>query len=73
MEMRYFWIGDKVAQKAYTIKWHPGQENLVDYQSKHHLGTHHQVVCPWYLHEINSPITTGNKTKHSERVCWELP
>jgi hypothetical protein len=23
MEMRYFWVGDKVAQDAYEIKWHP--------------------------------------------------
>jgi hypothetical protein len=39
MEVRYFWVGDKVAQEAYIIKWHPGQENLADYQSKHHLGS----------------------------------
>jgi hypothetical protein len=44
MEMRFFWVGDKVAQDAYEIKWHPGQENLADYQSKHHLGSHHQAV-----------------------------
>jgi hypothetical protein len=41
MEMKYFWVGDKVAQDAYEIKWHPGQENLVDYQSKHHISSHH--------------------------------
>jgi hypothetical protein len=56
MEMKYFWVGDKVAQDAYEIKWHPGQENLADYQNKHHLGAHHQAVCPWYLHEINSSL-----------------
>jgi hypothetical protein len=56
MEMRYFWVGDKEAQDIYGIKWHPGQENLADYQSKHHLGSHHQAVCPWYLHNINSPL-----------------
>ena len=28
MEMRFFWIGDKVSQKMYNILWHPGQENL---------------------------------------------
>lgn len=56
MEMRYFWVCDKVAQDAYNIKWHPGQENLVDYQSKHHAGAHHQNVRPWYLHQKNSPL-----------------
>ncbi len=53
MEMRYFWMCNKVAQDAYDVKWHPGQENLTDYQSKHHVGAHHHTVCPWYLHEKN--------------------
>jgi len=56
MEMRYFWVGDKEAQDVYEIKWHPGQENLADYQSKHHIGSHHQAVRLWYLHERNSPL-----------------
>jgi hypothetical protein len=33
MEMRYCWVCDKLAQDAYNVKWHPGQENLADYQS----------------------------------------
>ncbi len=55
MEMRFFWIGDKVAQEMYALKWHPGQENLADYQSKHHIGSHHAAVRPWYLHLKKSP------------------
>ena len=38
MEMRFFWISDKCAQDMYKFSWHPGQENLADYQSKHHTG-----------------------------------
>ncbi len=37
--MRYFWVCDKVAQDAYDVKWHPGKENLADYQSKHCVTT----------------------------------
>ena len=75
MEMIYFWVGDKEAQDIYKIKWHPGQENLADYQSKHHIGSHHLAVCPWYLHGIkfSLDITKGNKTKYSGRVRWEPP
>jgi hypothetical protein len=54
VEMQYFWVGDKVANNMYTLSWHPGQENLANYQSKHHIGLHHQAVCPWYLHQENS-------------------
>jgi hypothetical protein len=44
MEMRFFWVGDKVAQEVFALRWHPGQENLADYQSKHHVGSHHIAV-----------------------------
>jgi hypothetical protein len=50
MEMRYLCVCDKISQDAYDIKWHPGQKNLADYQSKHQSGVHHQAVRPWYLH-----------------------
>jgi hypothetical protein len=56
MEMRFFWIGEKVAQEMYALKWRPGQENLADYQSKHHIESHHAKVRPWYLHLENSPL-----------------
>jgi hypothetical protein len=65
MEKQYFWVCNKVAQDAYDIKWHPGQENLADNQSKHHTGTHHQDVCPWYLHEDNSPLVLPRATRPS--------
>jgi hypothetical protein len=55
MEMRFFWIGDKVAQGMYRLCWYPSQENLADCQSKHHTGLHHIAVRPWYLHMNNSP------------------
>ncbi len=44
MEMRFFWISDKIAQEMYKVSWHPGQENLADYQSKNHPGGHHVTV-----------------------------
>jgi hypothetical protein len=65
MEMRYFWVCDEVAQDAYDVRWHPGQVNLADYQSKHHIGTHHQTVCPWCLHEENSPLVLPQATRPS--------
>ncbi len=52
----YFWTCEKDAQKVYSFKWHPGMENLADYQSKHHPGAHHTAVRPYYLHEKNSPL-----------------
>jgi hypothetical protein len=65
MEMRYFWVCDKVAQDVYDVKWHLGKENLADYQSKHHPGAHHTAVCPWYLHEVNSPLVLPRASRPS--------
>ncbi len=55
MEMRFMWVGDKVSQEMFDLTWHPGIENLADYQSKHHMGSHHIKVRPYYLHMDNSP------------------
>jgi hypothetical protein len=55
MEMRYFYICDQVENHEFDVRWHPGQENLGDYASKHHDSRHHQRVRPVYLHEPNSP------------------
>ena len=55
MEMRFFWITDQVKLRAFDVQWHPGQENLADYFTKHFDGKHHREVRPWYLHEANSP------------------
>ena len=71
MEMRYFWVGDKVAQDLYSIGWYPGQKNLAEYQSKHHP-VH---ITPWHtliisMRKIPPVTTSGSEVKHSERVCW---
>ena len=65
MEMRFFWVGEKVAQEMYDIIRHPGMENQEDYQSKHHKGSHHVAVRPYYLHQENSPRILPRATRPS--------
>ena len=55
MEMRFFRVTDQVALGNFNVTWHPGQENLADYFTKHFDAKHHQTVRPWYLHMNNSP------------------
>ena len=55
--MKIFYISDQVEAGEYDVVWHPGQENLADYQSKHHTSAHHRAVRPWYLHMQSSPLT----------------
>ena len=54
MEMRFFWVADAVEQRKFDIKNYSGKENLGDYRNKHHIGSHHMAVRPWYLHEPTS-------------------
>ena len=46
MEMRFFFITDQVNQGLFNVQWHPGQENLADYFTKHFDAKHHQEVRP---------------------------
>ena len=52
-----------MAQEIYNITWLPGMENLADYQSKHHIGSHHVAVRPYYLHQENSPRILPRATR----------
>ena len=55
MDMRFFWIADQADQRNFKVLWAPGQENLGDYSTKHHLVAHHRIVHPFYLHTPQSP------------------
>lgn len=72
MEMRFFWVSDQVELGIFQVKWHPGHENLADYQSKHHTSAHHIAVRPWYLHTELSPRLLPRAVKPSNlRGCVE--
>jgi len=41
MEMRLFWVADQVKMGNFDVQWHPGQEKLAKYFTKHFNGIHH--------------------------------
>lgn len=49
MDMRFYWIQDRVAQGQFRIHWLQGEHNLADYFTKHHPPSHHQKMRPVYL------------------------
>ena len=65
MEMRFFWVTDQVKSGVVDVQWHPGQENIADYTSKHHDSNHHQLVRPWYIQEDKSPRVLTRAAKPS--------
>jgi hypothetical protein len=56
IDMRFWWLADRVEQNQFRIFWAPGSVNLADYFSKKHPASHHIKVRPIYLHiEGKSP------------------
>ena len=73
MDMRFWWLVDRVEQGQFRIFWAPGKLNLADYHTKKHPASHHTKVRPIYLYiEGKSPslsqgcdkiLTSGNTTR----------
>jgi hypothetical protein len=54
MDMRFYWIRDRVRQGQFLIYWRPGKTNRADYFTKHHPAKHHRRMRPYYLHTPTS-------------------
>jgi hypothetical protein len=67
IDMRFYWVKDRVEQKQFIIYWRPGLTNLADYFSKHHSPAHHRKMRSHYLLE-QSP-TNDKATSHLQRRC----
>jgi hypothetical protein len=49
MDMRFNWTKCRIRQGQLLIHWKKGSDNLADYFTKHHPGTHHQSLRSTYL------------------------
>jgi hypothetical protein len=57
IDMRFYWLRDRVQQGMFDVYWEPGLNNLADYPTKHHSGKHHRKLRSIYLSEKDSPTT----------------
>jgi hypothetical protein len=53
MDMRFYWIKDRVKQGQFNVYWGPGYLNLADYFTKHHSPAHHKRMLLASEHSIN--------------------
>ena len=49
MDMRFFWIKDRIRQKQFLVYWGPGKKNLADYFTKHFPASTHRELRTIYL------------------------
>ena len=63
MDMRFYWLKDRVTQRMFKVYWAPGKVNLADYFLKHHPASHVKKVRKLYVNEPASPrnISACNK------------
>ena len=54
MDMRFYWIRDRVKQGQFLVHWRKGSENLADYFTKHHSPSHHRLMRSRYLLELHT-------------------
>jgi hypothetical protein len=56
MDMRFYWIKDRVKQGKFNVYWGPGYQNLAHYFTKHHSPAHHKRMRKIYIHADEQPI-----------------
>jgi hypothetical protein len=55
MDMRFYWIKDRVKQDQFNVYLGPGFQNLADYFTKHHSPAHHKRMRDIYIHADERP------------------
>ena len=53
MDVRFYWISNRIKQGKFQVFWRPDPENLGDYHSKHHPHEHYITFRSKYLHVPN--------------------
>jgi hypothetical protein len=56
MDMRFYWIKDRVKQGQFNVYWGQGNQNLADYFTKHHSPAHHKRMREIYIHASEQTI-----------------
>jgi hypothetical protein len=56
MDIRFYWIKDRVKQGQFNVYWGPGFQILADYFPKHHPPAHHKQIRDVYIHADEQPI-----------------
>ena len=58
MDMRFYWLQDRIDQGMFRVYWGPGNENLADYYTKRFAPTYHKNVRPIYLYIKDQSLDT---------------
>jgi hypothetical protein len=68
MDMRFYWIRDRVAQGQFVVYWRKGSDDDADYFTKQHPPSHHRLKRSRYLHVEHSNYYPINTDRHTQSV-----
>jgi hypothetical protein len=69
MDMRFYWIKERVKQGQFNVYWGPGFQNLADYFTKHHSPAHHKRMRDIYIRANERPINREGIRDSALRGC----
>ena len=66
MDMRFYWVRNRVRQGQFIVYWRRGISNRADYFTKHHSDKHHRVTRPIYIQDKTKPHSHNSHSVLSE-------
>ena len=64
MDMRFYWMKDRVKQKDFFVYWKPGSKNRGDYFTEHHPPHHYREIRATYLYMEKALLKTDQNIVH---------
>ena len=73
IDMRFYWVRDRVNQNQFLIYRRPGANNVGDYVSKHHSPAHHQTIRPKYFVNLvfQNPSSSTENCLQRLSICLQ--
>jgi hypothetical protein len=72
IDMRFYWICDRIKQGQFIIHWRKGTDNLTNYFTKHHSPAHHKHISSNYLFEMHKPAPTELHKSVLPQFCMRV-
>ena len=69
IDMRFYWVQDRVAQGQFVVTWRAGITNLADYFTKALPVAAHEEIAPLFVYTPASHRTASNKSIARPSTC----
>ena len=73
IDMRYYWLQDRVDQGQFKVHWRPGTDDKADYFTKHHSAAHHIEMRETYLQPTSPSRVASTHTDSPENTVSHHP